>query len=197
MSKTSTGLYERPFRLGKPEPAGNLEGGLDTLVKRLAASAPCYYCKAMEAVVTLIVIGAILLLLETLLPGMVAGIAGLICLVCGVALAYSRFGVMAGNWTLLGVVAGLVVGFVLWIRHLPRSRFGQMFVTRSTVGELGVEKPELLQLTGTALTNLRPSGAALINGQRVDVVTEGSLIPQGTQIKVVAVEGLRVVVWTV
>ena len=135
-----------------------------------------------------------MLLLETILPGMVAGVAGLVCLLVGVVMAYTQFGAMAGNWVLLGVVAGLALGFVLWIRHFPGSRFGKMFVTRHTVGELRVEKPELLQQTGTALTNLRPSGAALISGQRVDVVTEGSMIPKGTPVRVVALEGLRVVV---
>ncbi len=55
-------------------------------------------------------------------------------------------------------------------------------------------KPELLNGTGTALTQLRPSGIADINGQRVDVVTEGDLIERGAQIKVVAVEGARIVV---
>jgi membrane-bound serine protease (ClpP class) len=47
---------------------------------------------------------------------------------------------------------------------------------------------------GIAQTNLRPSGTAMINGQRVDVVTEGPMIEQGAAIKVVAVEGMRVVV---
>jgi membrane-bound serine protease (ClpP class) len=41
---------------------------------------------------------------------------------------------------------------------------------------------------------LRPSGTANINGQRVDVVTEGGLIERGTAVKVVAVEGSRIVV---
>ena len=59
---------------------------------------------------------------------------------------------------------------------------------------LVVEKPELLNGTGVALTQLRPSGTASINGQRVDVVTEGGLIERGTAVKVVAVEGARVVV---
>ena len=47
---------------------------------------------------------------------------------------------------------------------------------------------------GVAYTQLRPSGTALINGKRVDVVTEGSLIEKGTAIRVVDTEGLRVVV---
>ena len=52
----------------------------------------------------------------------------------------------------------------------------------------------MLHQTGTAFTQLRPCGTALINGRRVDVVTEGSLIEKGTPVKVVALEGMRVVV---
>ena len=59
---------------------------------------------------------------------------------------------------------------------------------------MGVEKPELLQQAGTALTPLRPSGTASINGRRVDVVTEGPFVERGATVKVIAVEGMRVVV---
>ncbi len=59
---------------------------------------------------------------------------------------------------------------------------------------LGVSRPELRALTGVAITPLRPSGTAFINGKRVQVVTEGALVDQGASIKVVAVRGLRVVV---
>ena len=51
-----------------------------------------------------------------------------------------------------------------------------------------------LNKEGVAKTQLRPSGTAIIDGERVDVVTEGNLIEPGTNLKVVAVEGMRVVV---
>lgn len=151
----------------------------------------------METVGALLVIGIILILLETVLPGMVAGVVGFLCLAAGVVLAYSRFGVAAGNKVLLGVGFGLVVLAMLWFRFFPRSRLGQMLVTHRTVGNLGVEQVDLLNQTGKTLTPLRPSGTALINGRRIDVVTEGPWIQSGVPVKVVAVEGLRVVVRSV
>jgi membrane-bound serine protease (ClpP class) len=150
--------------------------------------------KPMETVAALLVIGTVLVLLETVLPGMIAGVVGFGCLIGGVVMAYANFGPGTGNLVLFGVVAGLTLLGVLWVRFFPTSRVGQMFVTQRTVGNLGVEKPELLEQTGTALTNLRPSGTALIGGKRVDVVTEGPMIERGTALRVVAVEGLRVVV---
>lgn len=150
--------------------------------------------RTMERVATLLVIGTVLILLETVLPGMIAGLIGFGCLVAGVVAAYATFGTATGHLVLMGVLAGLTVLGLLWIRFFPDSRFGRMFVTHRTTGSLGVERPDLVARTGTALTNLRPSGTALIDGRRVDVVTEGTLIERGTPIRVVAVEGLRVVV---
>ncbi|MDF3016661.1 MAG: hypothetical protein K0R44_1886 [Thermomicrobiales bacterium] len=45
-----------------------------------------------------------------------------------------------------------------------------------------------------ALSDLRPSGIASIDGERVDVVTEGEHIPEGEPIEVVNDEGHRRVV---
>jgi len=149
---------------------------------------------AMELVITLLLVGAILLLLETILPGLIAGIVGGCCVVAGVVLGYTRFGIQTGTWILLGALACLVTGFCVWARIFPTSRFGRAFISTQKSGELGVERPELLHQTGTAFTQLRPSGTALINGQRVDVVTEGALLEKGTPLKVIAIEGMRVVV---
>ncbi len=150
--------------------------------------------RRMELVVSLLVVGAILLILETILPGMIAGIIGLGCLIAGVVLSYARFGLQTGNWVLFGVIVGLAVGFALWVRYFPTSRLGRVFVSEQTVGDIGTDQPALLHQTGEAHTQLRPSGTAIINGRRVDVVTEGVLIEKGTPVKVVAIEGLRVVV---
>ncbi len=152
------------------------------------------YNSGMLTVLTLIAVGAALLLLETILPGMIAGILGLCCVVAGVIMTYTGFGVRAGNLALLGVSFGLVFGTAVWIKYFPNSRLAKVFISRRIVGDLKVDKPELLHQTGVAQTNLRPSGMALINSQRVDVVTEGPMIERGTPVKVVAVEGMRVVV---
>jgi len=148
----------------------------------------------VELVLILLVAGALLLLAESVLPGMIAGLGGACCLVAAVIEGYIRFGAKTGNLILLGVLAGLVVGFWLWLKYFPDSRVAKVFISRKVVGEIGTEKPELLDQTGTALSALRPAGTAVINGKRVDVVTEGQMIDPGTPVRVVAVEGMRVVV---
>jgi hypothetical protein len=52
----------------------------------------------------------------------------------------------------------------------------------------------LVGMTGTALSDLRPSGIAEIDGERVDVVTSGELLRRGEAIEVVRDEGYRRVV---
>ena len=148
----------------------------------------------MSLVVTLLVAGVVLLALETVLPGMIAGIVGFLCLLAGVIAGFVEFGTRTGTNILFAVLAGLVLGTFCWIKYFPDSRLAKRFVSQRTVGEIGTAKPELLHQTGVAFTPLRPSGTAVINQHRVDVVTEGSFLERGAAIKVVAVEGLRVVV---
>lgn len=50
--------------------------------------------------------------------------------------------------------------------------------------------------TGVAVTLLRPSGTACIEGVKLNVVSSGQFISQGTTVKVVNVEGNRIVVET-
>jgi membrane-bound ClpP family serine protease len=47
---------------------------------------------------------------------------------------------------------------------------------------------------GTALTDLRPAGTAMIENKRVDVVSRGEYIEKGAAIVVLAIDGNRVVV---
>lgn len=148
----------------------------------------------MTLIIVLLVFGAVLMFLEIFLPGLVTGILGFLCWVAAVILAYRDFGLQTGNLVLGGVLVGLIIGVFCWLTFFPESRVAGLFISRRTVGELGVTKPELVNCTGVTITQLRPSGTAFINGKRVDVVTEGMLIEQGASIKVVAVEGMRVVV---
>ena len=47
---------------------------------------------------------------------------------------------------------------------------------------------------GTALTTLRPSGMALIEDKRFNVVTDGEYIEKDSPIRIVKIEGTRIVV---
>jgi membrane-bound ClpP family serine protease len=109
-------------------------------------------------------------------------------------LLFLKLGERASVFALAGIALSFGAGAFFWLKLFPNTRLGRRLISSSVVGEIGVEQPELLHQDGTTLTQLRPSGTALIDGQRVDVITEGSLLEKGTPIKVVATEGLRVVV---
>jgi membrane-bound serine protease (ClpP class) len=47
---------------------------------------------------------------------------------------------------------------------------------------------------GVALTDLRPSGTARVGAERLDVVTEGDYVAQGSPVRVIRSEGYRHIV---
>lgn len=147
-------------------------------------------------VATLLIVGGGLLYAEVFLPGLIAGAIGLICLVVGVALSFSFFGASAGMGVTLFVVAGLAFGAYLWFTRFHNTKFAKKLISEGTIGDIGVDDQnrDLLEQTGVAVTTLRPSGMARISGRRVDVVTEGQMIEKDTPVKVIAIEGMRVVV---
>jgi len=149
-------------------------------------------------VVTLLIVGAGLLYAEVFLPGLVAGTIGLICLGAGGALSFAYFGPSVGLAVSLGVTAGVVFGAYLWFTRFHRTKFAKKLISEGTIGDIDVdeEQRDLLDQTGVAVTTLRPSGMAKIAGRRVDVVTEGQMIEKDTPVKVIAIEGMRVVVRT-
>src|SRR4051812_36187097 len=108
----------------------------------------------MATVIALLVAGALLVLLESILPGIIAGILGFCCIVVGVALAYMRFDLHAANTVLAIVMATGVIGTILYIKYFPESRAAQLFVSKGAIGEIGTENPLLLDQTGQSLTKL-------------------------------------------
>lgn len=52
----------------------------------------------------------------------------------------------------------------------------------------------LVGKTGTAVTNLSPCGIVLVEDSRIDVVSEGNFIEKQDKVKIVSVNGNRVVV---
>ena len=143
-------------------------------------------------------LGIILLIIEGFIPGFgIFGISGLL------ALGFSLFLFMGADAIAAAIVGGLlfsVVGLCLWaVKFGPDSWLGRMLILhlRSTAqkGYTGtVKRQDLLGKSGVAQTVLRPSGRALIDGQSVDVITDGEFVEPGSTVKVVSVTGGRTVV---
>ena len=95
----------------------------------------------------------------------------------------------------LGFFGGLTA-ILLAARFLPETVLFKPF-RLSTISP-SASIPSRISLIpgakGKALTDLRPSGSAEINGQSFDVLAEGQFIPQGTHIQVHHVEGATIFV---
>src|SRR5688500_11318868 len=131
-----------------------------------ARAAQYYAC--MATVIALLIVGALLILLETVLPGLIAGIIGVCCIGAGLVMAYLRLDFQTANTVLIATMVWALIGTILYSKYLPDSRVAQVFVSKKGVGDIGTENPSRLNQTGQTLTTLRPSGTAVINGQRVD-----------------------------
>lgn len=142
--------------------------------------------------------GILCIIIEMLLPtiGLLAGV-GVAAMLYSVVLALG--GNMAAVSVLVISLMAAIAIFALLVNQLPSSRLWKKFVLKdqstSKRGYISaVEESYLVGQQGTVLTELRPSGSALIDGHSVDVVSEGAFIQKGEKIKVVSVNGSRVVV---
>lgn len=57
-----------------------------------------------------------------------------------------------------------------------------------------IDKSKFLGATGVCVTDLRPAGTITVEGEPLDVVTEGSFVKAGDIVKVINVDGSRVLV---
>jgi membrane-bound serine protease (ClpP class) len=147
-------------------------------------------------IIILIILGTLLIAAEVFLPGLVAGVMGACALFAAVVLGYWHYGFTTGTFMLLGISAAAMVGFIVWIYLFPRTFLGRRLLLKSEIKSPD-DHPSfegLINKEGTALTPLRPSGTAMIEGKRVDVIAENEMIGANERVRVVQVDGVRVIV---
>jgi membrane-bound serine protease (ClpP class) len=150
----------------------------------------------MNLIIALVAGGFILLFAEIFLPGLVAGIIGVLCLLASVVVTASLYGttLALGLFGALSLVG--TAGFLIWMKFFPSSPFGRRLSLQETSGKSPSIDPstDLTGQIGNTATALRPSGTALFHNKRHDVISEGSHIEANQTVKVVKVEGARIVV---
>jgi membrane-bound serine protease (ClpP class) len=159
--------------------------------------------------IVLFIIGIILLLLEIfVIPGFaITGVIGIILIIGSIFL--SLIGNNLPFWdsgavskAIIQLSASLLFAFILiyiLAKFLPKSSaFSRLVLSNEEKADQGfVSYPsikELMDMEGIALTTLRPAGSAEFNGQKYDVVADWEYIPKGNKVKVIRVEGIKVVV---
>ena len=145
-------------------------------------------------VIGLMVAGLALIAIEVfVIPGF--GVIGILGIGGVIGSGYLAYAELETPYSAIAIAAGLVgAGVLFWF--LPRTRVGKSMVLETqTLGRAA--NPELERLVnreGEALTPLRPSGSVEIDDRPVDVVTDGEYVEAGARVRVVRVEGGRVVV---
>lgn len=151
-----------------------------------------------EWIITLFVLGVILLFLEIFVPGGILGITGIILLSTGVFMTADSVGQGIAYVCSMLLVLAILIALSFRFPQTKRLWMRLSLTTRQTKSEGYVAPSQDLESflgsEGIALSQLRPAGTADFNGIRLDVVTEGGFISNEARIKVIDVEGTRVVV---
>ncbi len=141
--------------------------------------------------VLLITAGLILLFLELFSPsGGILGIVGTGGAVLGIYGFFHQGHPWIGIFFILLVVTFVFFSIRYWLNMVTHK---EMMTPEMSTG-VDESKSTLLGQLGTTQTELRPAGAAVLGGKRVDVVSGGRFVAKGVRVKVVDISGNRVVV---
>ncbi len=142
-------------------------------------------------------VGVVVIIAEVILPSF--GILTVVALgVFGYSLfvVFSEVSKTAGFALLAADLVLIPVLVILGLKLLARS---PVTLRKTLSREEGVssQPPELdsyISMQGTAVTDLRPAGTAVIDGKRVDVVTRGEYLEKDAAIIVIEVTGNQIIV---
>ncbi|ANU15436.1 hypothetical protein BBI08_03080 [Planococcus halocryophilus] len=148
--------------------------------------------------IILLIIGFGLLVAEFIIPGGVAGFLGVAAILGSILLAGGDLKTTAIAVLIAMVVA--TVGMVIVVKFFGKrlSLFKRIILTDATDTASGyvstTNRPELVGKIARTLTALRPSGTIQLDDERIDAVSEGRFIDSGKNVKIIKVEGSRIVV---
>ena len=157
------------------------------------------YSTGLSIFILLIFIGGIALIgLEMFIPGGIVGTVGVVTLV------YAIIYVNKSTYYIAFIlVISLILAVILY--YVNRNIFHKklMFLDRLVLNDsistkdgyvASESRLELLGQKLIAYTDLRPAGVAVLENEKLDVVTDGDFVEKGNKIEVIRVEGMRIVV---
>ena len=150
--------------------------------------------------VAIFIIGIILMAVEIfIIPGFgLVGVSGVAAIIISFFMSFRSFAV--GLYVIFFSMLATGIGIYFMFKYLPRSAlFNRLVLAFSEVKKDGFHASSgsfsgLEGKQGKALTTLRPAGRAEINGTSIDVMSDGDFIEKGQKIKVIKIEGNRIVV---
>jgi membrane-bound serine protease (ClpP class) len=148
--------------------------------------------------IVLLVIGLGLLITEFFVPGGIAGILGIAAVLGSIFLAGGD--PMATAISILIAMIAATAGMVIIVKFFGKRPhlFKRLILTDATDTKSGyvsaVNRPELVGRLAVTATALRPSGTIKLDDEWIDAVSDGRFIDPKTQVKIIKVEGSRIVV---
>lgn len=151
----------------------------------------------MMPVIVLFIVGVALIFAEFFVPGAVLGILGGLLVIGSVALGWYRFPEY-GVLILAGEFGAVVVAIALGLYVMFKTPMGGAVVLSAkqdvTEGYANyAQEGSLVGQLAQVHSALRPSGSIMLGSKRIDAVSNGTFIDSGKTVRIVEVEGHRVV----
>ena len=88
---------------------------------------------------------------------------------------------------------GSLILTILTGKYLPKSKLFSSLTLNETITNSS-NSSELIGQEGITLCELRPSGSALFKDEKVDVISQGEFISEGSRVKIISKKGIAFVV---
>lgn len=153
--------------------------------------------ESLFLLVLLQIAGIGVLMAEIILPSMgVLTVLALSLLAYSIYMVFTQISTAAGFLFLAADLVVVPVAIIAGFKWMARSpvTLRTSLSRKAGVSSQSEDLENALGKTGTAATDLRPSGTAIVEKKRIDVVTRGEYVDKGAEIVVIAVGGNRVVV---
>lgn len=151
--------------------------------------------------VLLMLVGVGLLVFEMYLPGFgVPGILGSILVVTGFVLVRPTLSQGLLLFVILAAILCIALSVCLFTASRGRLNHSRLVLNDVAVPAETAESNDLnyfIGREGVTNTALRPAGIGEFDGVKLNVVSDGDFVPSGARIRVLAVEGNRIVVQTI
>jgi len=150
----------------------------------------------MSLIITLIIMGLILMVIELLIvPGFgIAGILGLASITGSIYLAFARYG-YTGGFIVLGCVV-FSTALVTWLTL--RSKTWRQISLKESIASKATGSPSESGIApgsrGVAISRLAPMGKARFDGRDFEVSSRQGIIDNGSEVEVVQIDGIKIIV---
>lgn len=146
-------------------------------------------------IIAIIALGLILIFLEIfLIPGTsLFGILGGLAILTGDILIYNNYGAKWGGIAVAATIVALAIAIAAGFRVIQSNKMAMKAEIKGKVNELEKDLYSIGDI-GKAVTELRPNGKGVFNGQRVDVYSSGEYIQRESDLEIIKITNHKIYV---